>query len=177
MTNTEGFIYLVFIAAVLLAIFGLPVLLVLNEIMRRLPHRILRLVIPCLVLLLGYYLLMPANPSFVIMAALLFVGPVATLIPPFAIPDLLDPKLDQWSRLLRIVICYFPVSVCGVLLLIVFTTSALPTNPDFYFPTPVSNGEIYAGEIITDILVAFLIYWIMRAVHPLAQRKDEKPEK
>jgi hypothetical protein len=174
MTSTEGFIYLTFIAAVLLAIFGLPVLLVLNEIMRRLPDHFFRFVTPGLVLLLGYYLLIPANPSFVIMGALLFVGPVAALIPPFAIPDLLDPELDPWSRLLRIVICYFPVSLCGALLLIIVTQSGLSMNPGL-FPAPASNGGIYAAEIIIDILVAFLIYGVIYAYHREHRENDEQP--
>jgi len=76
----------------------------------------------------------------------------------------------------RILICYIAVSFFWIDLNFVFFSSGLAMNPEVFRDTPLSNAMIYAGILLLDLLVAFFIFWVMRALRSVVQVKEGKPE-
>jgi hypothetical protein len=168
----EGWAIIILYFMLFLIVLGAIELTVIYLILKRTPNRIIHLGIPAIVFLVGYFLLMNSDAAFLVFSSLLFVGPVAALIPPFAIPNLTDPK----SRFMRILVSYIGVSVFGILYTAHFGLSKIWLDWDIYWHTPFSNAKIYAGLIIMDTIVAFIIYGLMHIVRPAHRIVNEKNE-
>jgi hypothetical protein len=110
-------------------------------------NRLLHRGIPVTVLVLGYLLTMHIDASLIVFGSFLLVGPMAALIPPFAVPGLTHPE----SRFRRILICYVAVSLFWIVLNFFFFSSGLAMNPEVFWDTPLSNAIIYAGIVYFNI--------------------------
>jgi hypothetical protein len=166
-----GMGYLLLFIGFFLVVSGSIEITVIYSILKRTTNRVIHVGIPAILLLLGFILLMRFDASLLIFGSLLFVAPMAALIPPLVIPGLIDPE----TGLDRILICNIFVSIFGAGLLIAFALSGLSMVPEVFWHTPLSNAIIFAGVIILDTLFAFLIYRIMQIFRPAGCVKNEKP--
>jgi hypothetical protein len=164
----------------LLVIFiaGLTFVLVVVEmpllywILKRTENRNLRQAI--LVLALGPGLLL-ALSSFIdsggpamVFLSLLFIGPVAALVPPFVFPDIIGPG----TRFMRILAGYFAIIIFGIFLVYGSIQLRIYRGPSDLLNLPGSGAVIYACLAILDILFAFAVYRIIRRVFPGLQEQN-----
>ena len=172
----EGWVYLFELAAVAIFVVVLIEPLVLHWILRKMSNQKLQLAILGLALLPGYILIMIMGGAPIIFWSLLFIGPVAVLIPPFAYPELIVPQY----RFKCILSGYIAVILFSTVLFLGFYLSggyagwyAIPT---IYRLTPIFSTAIYAGLVVLDTLVAFAVYRFMQGLYPAVHAKDKKPE-
>jgi hypothetical protein len=160
------FLFIVVITFVVLVIE--PPLL--HWILRKTTDRNLQLAILALALLPGYLMVNMGGAS-VVSWSLLFIAPVAALIPPFAFPDLIGPC----CRFRRIISGYIAVILFSILLVLGFLLSGLYASPAIQRLTPIFTAPIYVGLVILVTLFAFAVYRIMQVVYPAHYVLDEKP--
>jgi len=91
MTNMEGWGYVFLFLAFFMFIIGTIELVVISAVLKRTTNRLLPLGIPAAVLLLGYLLTMNLDASLIVFASFVLIGPMAALIPPYAVPALANP--------------------------------------------------------------------------------------
>ena len=120
----------------------------------RAPNRFLRAAAPIAVMLLGIIWLKDTDAGNIIAASVLFVVPMAALIPPFLFPGFVGPE----TGIKRIVACDLVVSLFAVGFAFFFVLSGLSMIPWIYWHTPVSNGVIYLVVVAVDLLLAAGVY-------------------
>jgi hypothetical protein len=165
----------------ILFIAGLTFVLVVVEmpllfwILKRTENRNLRQAI--LAIALGPGLLL-ALSSFIdsggpamIFLSLLFIGPVAALVPPFVFADIIGPG----TRFVRILSGYFMIIFFEVFLMYGSLQLRMYLGPSSFLEFSGSGAVIYAGLAILDILFAFAVYRILRTVFSGLQEQDGKP--
>ena len=153
----ESLLYLCAIVLVVttvnLAVFGVVCFLI-----RRIAHRAVRVIIPVLVVLAGYCMLMKADPANLIIGTHFFVAPMAVLLLALLIPGLADPFTD----LTRVILGDFFVSIIAVVVLGFVISSQYLNTVQYYQNLALSNGITYAGVIVFDLVLAFVIFRLMR---------------
>ena len=102
----------------------------------------------------GFLLFMQVDAPMLLLGALIFVVPMAVLIPPFVFSDWFGGEV----RFTRILICDILVSFVGVFLPFLLVWSGLSMVPAIYWHTPLSSGLVYACVIALDIGLAAGIY-------------------
>jgi hypothetical protein len=165
----------------ILLIAGLTFVLVVMEmpivywILKRTENQNLRRAILVIALVPGLLLAMSSflgsgSPAMVFFS-LLFIGPVAALIPPFVFPGFTGPG----TRFMRVLAGFFAIIifefflVYGSLQLSVYTG-----NADFR-DFPVFSAVIYTGLVILDILFACAVYRYILVLFPGLQEQDGNP--
>ena len=144
-------------------------LAVVNAILKKTANRALLLGIPAVILLLGYFLVMD-GAGLIILTSLVLIGPMAAIIPPYAIPGLTNPE----GRFARILICFVAVTLFGFALIAGFTF-VVPETSEYFPSNLLVNAVLYAGIIVLDTAFAYLIYVIMRKLRPLEMAMDATP--
>ena len=171
----QGMLFFLLILVTALILIGAAEIAALDWIMKRITKRSLQLGVLAIVLLLGYLLLINIGASIIFYALPLFIGPVTVLIPLFAYPSQTVPG----STTVRILAGYCTVTLFWVILIYGWANGWATTNrylaPLIYWHAPGSDALLYAGFVVLDTLVAFFVYWIMRAIGPVIKVKDEKP--
>jgi len=150
--------FIVILGLALLALIWLPG--------TRTTNRLLRTAGPVAVMLLGIIWLKDADAGNVVAAAVLFVAPMAALIPPFLFPGFTGPE----TGIRRVVACDLVVSIVSAGLALFFVMSGLSMVPWIYEHTPVSNGLVYFCLIVADILLAAVVYAGMKRAGVLGER-------
>jgi hypothetical protein len=143
----------------------------LHWILRKTTNRNLQLAILALALLPGYLMMMNMGGASIVFWSLLFIAPVAALIPPFAFPDLIGPC----CRFRRIISGYIAVILFSILLVLGFLLSGLYASPAIQRLAPMFTAAIYVGLVIMVTLFAFAVYRIMQVLYPAHYVQDEKP--
>jgi hypothetical protein len=151
---TEGFVRYCIFLALLLAFFGALEILPLYLLLKRTENRRIRLLMPAMVLVLGFLLLMHFDLDLLILASFLVVGPVAALMPNCIVPELTPPGL----RFARVVICYLAVTLFGIVFVLAYYWPARPLIREFFLHAPLSSAIIYAGIFVLDMVFSFFIY-------------------
>ena len=106
-----------------------------------------------------------------VVLSLLFIGPVAVLVPPFVFPDISGPG----TRFRQILFVYFSVIVFEIFLVYGSVQLRVYLGPSPLLDLPGSGAIIYAGLAILDILVAFAVYRILSRLRPAQPVPDGKP--
>ena len=132
----------------------------------RTPNRFLRTAAPVAVMILGIIWLKDTDAGDIIAASVLFVAPMAALIPPFLFPGFTGPE----TGIRRIVACDLVVSLFAVGLTFFFVLSGLSMVPWIYWHTPVSNGVVYSVVIALDVFLAAGVYAAMKQAGFLVER-------
>jgi len=153
-SNTEGFLGLVILFVIIAGILGVVLLSLVYAILSRTNNRMIRIGLTAVVMGAGFLLLMPLDAPMLLVGALVFVVPMAVLIPPFV--DF--PRSGDDVRFTRVLTCDILVSAVGASLPFLLVLSGLSMVPALYWHTPLSNGAVYACVIALDILLATLIY-------------------
>ncbi len=154
MSNVEGFLFMVVLFEIVACLMGVVLLSFGFAIISRTKNRMIRLVLPALVMAAGFVLFMPIDAPMLLVGALIFVVPMAVLIPPFVFSHWFGEDV----RFSRILICDILVSVVGICLPYLLVWSGLSMVPEMYWHTPLSNGAVYACAIALDIGLAAIIY-------------------
>jgi hypothetical protein len=145
--------YLIWLAFVIVfagALEIIPVYLIL----KRTTRRSTRLLIPAIVLVLGFIPMMRFDLDLLVLSSFLVVGPVAALIPNCVLPERTPPE----SRFTRIVICYIAVTLFGMVAILGYFWPVRSMVREFYVSSPLSNAIIYAGIFALDTGFSFFIY-------------------
>jgi hypothetical protein len=124
----------------------------------RTPNRFLRTAAPVAVMILGIIWLKDTDAGNIVAASVLFVAPMAALIPPFLFPGFTGPE----TGINRIVACDLVVSLFGVGLTFFFVLSGLSMIPWIYWHTPVTNGVVYSVVIALYVFLAAGVYAAMK---------------
>lgn len=156
MSNVEGFLGMVILFEIVAGIMGVVLLSLVYAVLRRTKNRTVRVGLPALVMAAGFLLLMRLDAPMLLVGALIFVVPVAVLIPPFVFSDWFggDVKL----KFTRILICYLLVALVGVFLPFLLVSSGLSMVPAIFWHTPLSNALVYVCVIALDVGLAAGIY-------------------
>lgn len=163
-----GLLFVMILIMAVIILLGAAVLGVIYEILKLTTNRIIHLVIPVLVMVLGYYLFMKIDAPTLVVITIFFVVPMAVLLPAFLIPGLVEPK----TGLKPIIHCYLLVSVFVVLLSFYFAVSRIWIIPEIYWSTPVSNAIIYTCLIAMEIGLAFVVYRLMKEKNILPKNEQ-----
>ncbi len=153
-TNAEGFLGLVILFEIVACIVGVALLSLVYAVLSRTDNRMIRVGLPALAIAAGFLLLMPLDAPMLLVGALIFVVPMAVLIPPFVFSDWFGEEV----RFTRVLTCDIVVSVAGATLPFLLVLSGLSMVPAVYWHTSLSNGAVYACVIALDIALAVLIY-------------------
>jgi hypothetical protein len=159
--------------AIILVVFLVngAVMCLIYTVVRRIPGRAARLVIPVLVMLAGYLVLMKADPANLILGSHFFVLPMAILLSAFLIYGLADPA----TGFTRIMLGDFFATLIAVMVLgFVLSSGYLNTLP-YYRNLALSNGLTYAGIIVFDLLLAIILFKLMREgkrTYPVRVREE-----
>jgi hypothetical protein len=146
--------------AIILVVFLINILILslIYAIIKRFTNRAAQISIPLLVMLTGYLILMNADPANLILGTHFFVLPMTLLIAVFLIPGLADP-LTGFTRILLGDL--FATIIAIVILGFVISSEALNTL-QYYRNMPLSNGITYAGVIVFDLVLAIVLFKLMR---------------
>ena len=154
MDVVDGFLFLVITLQIFAGIVGIVLLALVYAVISRTKNRTIRLVLPTLVMVAGFLFLMPNDAPMLLVGALVFVVPMAVLIPPFVFSHWFGDDV----RFTRILICDLLVSAIGVCLPHLFVWSGLSMVPAIFWYTPLSNGIIYACVIALNVGLAAGVY-------------------
>jgi hypothetical protein len=158
MSNPDYGYFLSFIGVVLV---GAIEVAVIHSMIKRTSQRILHLMIPATVLLIGYFLLMEQFVlTFFYYATFLFIVPMVVIITFSLYPGLTGSRFE----FKRILICYIFVSACGYLIYQLFLNNILMMGPELF--TPFFKAQIYAATVIMDTVSAFVVYGVMNVMYP-----------
>ena len=145
--------YLIWLAFVIVfagAIEIIPVYLIL----KRTTRRDIRLLIPALVLLLGFIPMMQFDTDLLVLASFLVIGPVAALIPNCVLPERTPPE----SRFARVVICYISVTLFGMVCILGYFWPVRSLVRAFFPHSLLSSAIIYAVIFALDTVFSLFIY-------------------
>jgi len=156
----------------IIIVVNLLILGLISALISRITNRALHLVLPALVMLAGYLPLRDATPENLIIGTYFFVIPMAVLIASRLIPGPADPA----AGFSGICLCDFFLSILVVLLQGFVIASRYLDTPQYYQHMALSNGITYACVIVSDILLAAVLFRIMgrkRNRYPVRAGKDE----
>lgn len=116
MDVVDGFLFLVILLQIIAFLIGVVLLSVVYAVISRTKNRMVHLLLPALVMGAGFLFLMPNDAPMLLVGALIFVVPMAVLIPPFVFSNRFGRKsgspafssVISWSRWLG---CFFPISL------------------------------------------------------------------
>jgi hypothetical protein len=165
-----GFVLLFILMAMVPVLIGLIELIPIYLIIRKTSNRTFQLGIPAIVLLLGFLLMMQFETPLFVISSLVVVGPLAVLIPPYMVPRLTLPE----SRFIDIIISFVAVTVVDISLLFNIFFSETAMFKESIWHAPFSNVLIYAGIILLDTGVAFVVYLFMMVFRSGQRAADEK---
>jgi hypothetical protein len=154
--GTGALPYLLWLAAVILVAGALEILPV-YLILKRTTRRGTRLLIPAMVLVLGFIPMMQFDLDLLVLASFLVIGPVAALIPNCVAPERTPPE----SRFFRVVICYVMVTLFGMAIILAWFWPVRSMVREFYQHSLLSNAIIYAGVIALDTAFSLFIYFFI----------------
>jgi len=170
----QGMLFFLIILVMSLILIGAAEIAALHWILKKTTQRALQLGGLAIVLMLGYLLVINIGASIIFYALPLVIGPVAVLFPLFAYPS----HTAHGSPSVRILAGYSTVTLIWVILIYGWANGWATTNrylaPLIYWHAPGPDALLYAGFIVLDTLVAFFVYWIMRAIRPAIKVKNEK---
>lgn len=168
MSNGEGFLGMVILFEIVACLMGVVLLSIVYAVLSRTKTPMIRLGLPALVMAAGFLLVMQIDVPMLLVGALIFVAPMAVLIPPFVFSDWFGG--DVWFT--RILICDILVAVVGVFLPHLLVSSGLSMVPAIFWHTPFSNALVYACVVALDVGLAAGIYHGM-GWRGLTPRPDE----
>ncbi len=164
-----GFAILFILMALVPVLIGLIELIPIYLIFRKTANRTVQLGILAIVLLLGFLLLMQFEIPLFVIISLVVVEPLATLIPPYMVPRLTLPE----SRFIDIIISYIAVSVVGISFLFSIFFSETAMFQESLWHAPYSKVLIYAGILLLDTVIAFVVYLFMMVFRSGQRAADE----
>ena len=135
-------------------IMGAALLALIWLVSTRTTNRYLRTAAPVFVMLLGILWLKDSDAGNIVAASVLFVAPMAALVPPFLFPSFTGPR----TGIKRIVACDLVVSLFAVGFAFYFVMSGLSMVPEIYWHTPVSNFMVYLCLVVGYVLIAAGVY-------------------
>jgi hypothetical protein len=161
-----------FLSLIGVVVVGAIEVAVIHSMIKRTSQRILHLIIPATVLLIGYFLLVEQFVStFFYYATFLFVVPMVIIIT-FSLYFGLTGSRSEFTRIL---ICYLFVSACGYVIYHLLLNNILMMGPELF--TPVFKAQIYAAITIMDTVSAFVVYGVMNVMYPVpVTAKENKTE-
>jgi hypothetical protein len=142
--------WLAFAIVVAGAIEIIPVYLIL----KRTSGRGIRLLIPAIVLVLGFIPMVQFDLDLLVLSSFLVAGPVAALVPNCVLPERTPPE----KRFFRVVICYIAVTLFGIAFIPAYFWPVRSMVREFYLHSFFSNAIIYAGIFILDTVFSLFIY-------------------
>lgn len=170
MDVVDGFLFLVILLQIIAFLIGVVLLSVVYAVISRTKNRMVHLLLPPLVMGAGFLFLMPNDAPMLLVGALIFVVPMAVLIPPFVFSNRFGEKI----RFTRILICDLMVSVVGVFLPYLLVSSRLSMIPAIFWHTPLSNGLIYGGLIALNVGLATGFYQFFVWRDGVSRKKSEE---
>jgi hypothetical protein len=141
-------------------------------ILHTVPGRPARLLLPALVMVGGYLVLMKADPANLLLGTCIFVLPMAVLLAFSLISGLADPVTDFTRVLLGDFFC----SIITVMVLGFIISSRYLNTVQYYENMALSNGITYACVFVFDIMLAILLFTLMRRKrnrYPVRAKKEE----
>jgi len=149
-----------FLFAIILVItaVNLAVLYLVHAVIKRITNRAAQTVIPVLVMLGGYLVLMKADPANLILGTHIVIAPMAVLIAVFLIPGPADPA-DGFTRIL---LTDFFLSIIAVIVLGFVISSQYLNTVQYYRNLALSNGITYACVFAFDLVLAIVLFKLMR---------------
>ena len=148
-----------------IVVMGTALLALIWLVSTRTTNRFLRTAAPVAVMLLGILWLKDVDAGDIVAASVLFVAPMAALVPPFLFPSFTGPR----TGIKRIVACDLVVSILAVGFSIYFVQSGLSMVPWIYWHSPFSNGVVYLCLVVGYVLIAAGVYAGMRRVGVLGE--------
>jgi len=168
----EGFAQLFMFLGFLPIFFCIIEIIPLYLILKRTTNRIIQIGILAIILLAGFLLIMPWDPEPFVFVSFLCIGPIATLLPVYIVPDLTIKE----SRFISIVISYFGVIFFEILLTFTVLIRNSTLFHEFLMQTPLSYIMMYLGILILDTSFAYFVYVFMKSLREGQQGVKEKRE-
>ena len=149
----------------LIILMGAALLALIWLVSTRTTNRFLRTAAPVAVMLLGILWLKDTDAGNIVAASVLFVAPMASLIPPFLFPWFTGPA----TGIRRIAACDLVVSLFAAGFAIFFVQPGLSMVPWIYRHTPLTNALVYLCLIATYVVLALVVYGVMKRTGVLAE--------
>ena len=162
-----------FAEILIITVINLAVLGLVWFIVNRITSRAVQVLIPALVMLIGYLILMKADPANLLLGTHIFIIPMAVLITAILVNGLADPTRDFTNLFL----VDFFLSIIAVVVLGFVISSQYLNTIQYYQNIALSNGITYAWVIVFDIVLANVLFSLMRRKrnrYPIRVR--EKPK-
>jgi len=158
MTNVEGFIGIIIIITLVMALVGCGVLVLAHAILSHLENRWLRAGVIVCGMAANWYLFCRADLSWLIIGSLLIAVPMAVLAPPLV--------SEREACLRRLLARFAFMTVLISLLPFALIVTEISMIPFIYWHTPLSNAVVYLFLMIMAVGVSWAIDRCMDRILP-----------